>query len=108
MPNTGAESRRRQRVATPAAAQNTNHENTGNQPKLGHDPREPKLTNTDHQPPLAASTTNRRRQPKSCDRRLDTTVHPHGIRPGDVAITVPAETTQKALKMRWYPPHSWR
>jgi hypothetical protein len=44
-----------------------------------------------------------------CDCRLDTTVRPHGPRLGDVAITVPAETSQgMALEMRWHPPQARR
>lgn len=38
--------------------------------------------------------------PALCSCRLDTTVRPHGIGLGDVATTVPAETTRKALGVR--------
>jgi hypothetical protein len=41
--------------------------------EAGHSRGEPKLSSSDHQLLLAASTTNRRHQPELCNCRLDTT-----------------------------------
>jgi hypothetical protein len=65
------------------------------------DPVNTRFTLTDRQPRLAASTTNRLDQPKLCDCRSDTTVHPRGTRLGGVATTFPARSTLEASELRW-------
>jgi hypothetical protein len=97
--NSGVDSRRIEGVATPVAEQHANHSTTEPSSTGSRIVRaEARLLRSPASPggPGASADTNRR----VCDRRLDTTDHPHEVGTGDVATTAPARATREALGVR--------
>jgi hypothetical protein len=97
--NLGVDSRRSEGVATLVAEQHANHSTTEPSSTGSRIVRaEAHLLRSPASPSGldASADTNRR----VCDRRLDTTDHPHEVGTGDVATTAPAGAAQGALGVR--------
>lgn len=97
--NLGADSRRIERVATLGAEQHTNSSAT--EPNATSSRVVRAEARSRRSPALlggldASADTTRRR----CDRRLDTTVHPHEVETDGVATTAPTGATQETLGLR--------